>query len=101
MVIPPVSQVVPVWIESLDQRDLLLPPPALDLLLAIDCFPNVIETLPINEPALAKFVREPLDNFLFVLPCALVQVAGKACIEHPCSAGQNVNVIDVFAHFEA
>ena len=101
MVVPSITDIVPIRIESLNQTDLLLPPPPLDLLLAIDCCAHIVEALPINQPAGAKFIREPLEDFFFVLPCTLVQVAGDTGVEHARSAGQNVNVIDVFAHFEA
>src|SRR5947209_14700324 len=98
MVIPPVTHIVPIRVEPLDKRYLLLSPPPLDLLLAIDCFAHIVEALPVDKAANPEFVGKPLENFPFVLPRALVQVAGNACIKDPRGAGQDVNLIGIFAH---
>src|SRR5437763_10567299 len=101
MGVPPITHIVPIRVEPLDEGYLLLPPPPLDLLLAIDRFAYIVEALPVGKAAGPEFVGEPLEDFLFVLPRTLVQVTGNTSVENARSAGQNVDVIDVFAHFEA
>jgi hypothetical protein len=70
-----------VGIERLDQRNLLRPPPALELLFAIDRLLNIVEGLPVQQTLDLILVREAFDTVEFVLKDALVQVACHADIE--------------------
>src|SRR5689334_645341 len=101
MVVPTLTQIVPVRVQALDQRDLFLSPPPLYLFFSVDCSSDIVEALPIDQSALAKLIRESFQDLFFVLPGALGEVAGNSRVENARSAGQDVNVINVFTHFEA
>src|SRR5262249_51212571 len=91
------TQVPKFRIHLADQRQLLFPPPALDLLFSRDGITNVSERLKIDEPGDVIPLRKSLNDFAFVLYHSALQVAGHPGIEHAAGIAQNVDVIR--AHF--
>lgn len=98
---PVFGQVLPALIGFFDQRNLLLAPPALELLLASDCILNMVKRLVVNEPVNFVFFGEAFDGIHLVLCYAAINISCNADIERACPAGQDIYpefVIETFAH---
>ncbi len=57
-------------IKRINQRNLLLPPPALELFFAVDGVAHIIEGLPIKQAIHIVFTGETIENVPFVLEYA-------------------------------
>src|SRR5204862_2108487 len=65
--LPRVDQIPPRWIDRLDQRDLLLPPPPFQHLLARDRRMHVVGVLGVDEPGDPILLRKTFDGAAAVL----------------------------------
>src|ERR1700694_1248338 len=90
---PLLRQILPTGIHGLDQNNLLRPPPPLELLLAIDRFENIIETLPVDPAITLVFAGEAFDFASFVLKRSHVQVVGHSYVESARAAGNDVDPV--------
>ena len=68
-------------VVEFDQRDLLRSAPAFELLLAADCFLNIVKGFAVEETLDIVFVRETCDAMAFVLEDALGKVTCHAYVE--------------------
>src|SRR6266851_2566718 len=78
-----ISQVTPVRVELLDQRDLPGAPPPLHRMLACPRFENRLECLEIDELVDLIFPGEARNELSFVLGQASREIVGDANIERP------------------
>jgi len=90
---PSLRQIKPVRVERLDQRNLLRPPPALELLFAVDRLLNFVERFPVQQALYLILVREPFNSMELVLEDSFVQVAGHADIESSREAAHDVHAV--------
>ena len=91
--IPLFGQVLPCWIERLDQIDLLAAAPALDLLLSRNCVTNLAKLLIVDQSRDVVSFGKAVDKLMFVLINAPLQVAGHASVERACSTGHDIDVV--------
>ena len=90
-------QVIPLRIERLDQRDLLLSPPALDLLLPLDCITRAAEVLEVHKPLDAIPLRESGHQPLAMLRDAPGKVVRHADVQRARMIGHDVNEVALHA----
>jgi hypothetical protein len=74
------GKVSPAWIHGFHERDFLLSYPSLYLLFACNRVMYTRVFFPIDLPRGVVALREALNQFLLVLPNALFEIAGYACI---------------------
>ena len=92
------GQIAVSGIHRFDQRDLFLPSPTLDLLLAADGVANVPIRLKIDQSRRVILLRESLNYTGFVLPHALAKTARNAGVEGATrTAHHHVDVIEALA----
>jgi hypothetical protein len=81
-----------------DQPQLLLAPPALQLLFPRDCFMHIVEALPIHQTCGIVLIGESLRPVRFVLKNTPVQIVCHSNVEAPAGAAlENVDVEAIFA----
>jgi hypothetical protein len=90
---PLFREILPSLVSRLDQRDLLRPAPALQLLLTIDCLPYVIKPFVIHQARTVIFARESLELAALVLKHSPLDVVGHADVQRPAEAGDNLSPI--------
>jgi hypothetical protein len=95
--VPLATAINPVGIVFLDERDFLLPAPALELLLARNCRSNILKSLEVEQPRDVVFGGECTECVLFVLPHSPPQTSGDVDIQRPRCAAQNINMVDALA----
>jgi hypothetical protein len=79
------------WIQALDQCNLLGPFPALQLFLASDRFMYIIKRSPVKQAVYGVAIGESWWEMEFVLEDALVQIARHAGVK---SAGEAAHDVD-------
>jgi hypothetical protein len=77
------GEVVPVWIGALDEGYLLLPCPALELLLSGDCVVDFVEGFVVDELADVVALGESGNLALLVLLDAAHEAVGDPNVERP------------------
>ena len=89
---------MPITIETLNENDLFLAPPTLDLFFPRDGVADILELLVIHQPAYVPVTREPLTFLGFVLPHSPMYVITDPGIEHPGRIGDDVHEVEMFLH---
>jgi hypothetical protein len=90
-VVPVFAQVHPGWIDILDQRNLLFPPPAFELLFARNGFPDILISLEPDQAITVVPLHEAVVLFPFVFKDSPAQVTGDADVDSM-AAAHNVYV---------
>jgi hypothetical protein len=72
---PSLRQIVPVRIHRLNEFNLLAPPPALNLLFAIDRNIRIEKALEVNQPSQVIPAGKAVNDFVLMLPDASRQVS--------------------------
>jgi hypothetical protein len=97
--VPSSQPCLPIADSSFNQRNLLLPSPAFQLLLAALCHIHVVVLFIVNKAITLVFLRESIDLTRFVLKNARVNETRHANIERARAAGHNINPEYVKAPF--
>jgi hypothetical protein len=95
---PFLCQILPAWVECFNQSDLLPPPPTFQVLLAIDCFSNIIKALEINEAIATVLASEPLKLTALVVQNSPVKIVGHPNVKSPRAAADDVDAVVVLFH---
>jgi len=89
------GEILPTWIEALDQRDLFRTSPRLDLLLASDGVLDPRVFLAVNEPIDSVSRRERIRiHTVAMLSKPAVQPSGHTDVQHAIDTGEDVDVVD-------
>jgi hypothetical protein len=92
------GHIFPARILCFDQRDLLRPAPALQLLLATDRLMNVVEAFKVHQPVAMVFAAEAFRLAGLMLKHAAVDAVRHANVKRSRAAAHDVNEIRVFSH---
>jgi hypothetical protein len=96
--IPFGCEILPCGVNSLEQPHFLATIPTLQLLLAIDCFPHIIEGFVVNQAMTAIFTAEAFYQFVLVLENSPLQIVSHPDVQHTRPASQHVHAIVVVFH---
>ena len=95
-VVPAFAHVLPFGIHGNDERHLLQPAKALDLLFAGDCRVNLAEALKIDQPVNLVLARESTSDSVLMLKDAILELAGHTGVECLRPVRHDVDVIHRF-----
>src|SRR5882724_2927701 len=95
---PLLCQVLPFGVDRRNQRNLLRPNPAFQLLLTTHRFPNVVKTFLVDETIAMILVRKSFEFPTFVFCYAAVDVIGHSDVQGAGGAADNVNPIFFRVH---
>jgi hypothetical protein len=87
---PLFSQVIPVRIRTIDQSDLLLPPPPFNFLFTGNRHANILERLEMHQPMNTILGRKPWNAPFPMFADSFFQAAGNPDVDRSRSARQNV-----------
>lgn len=90
---PVLRQVFPARVHFFDERNLLLPPPSLQLFLSPDCLPDVVKTFVVNKAAAAVLLGESLCEALLMLVRARTQEASDPGVQRGSPSGHHVHPV--------
>jgi len=97
LLIPLTARVLPTGVGLVDERNLLFPPPVLQLLLAANCGSHFAIGLLIQQPIDLVLRRESARCVVLVLSHAERQIAGNANVKRAAEASEYVYRIAMFA----
>jgi hypothetical protein len=97
-IVPIFAQINPRRVHFLDQGNLFLSSPALQLLLTSNSRSYILIAFKPYEPVAVVLRRETFMLFPLMLEDALAQIAGDADIERMAAAGHNVSRIFALTH---
>ncbi len=92
---------MPSRVQLLDQANLLLPAPALELLFTANGDLYVLEALIVDQAVALIFLRKAFNGIVLVLMDALLEEARDPNVERAGAAGKNVDpelVMEAVAH---
>ena len=90
---PVLRQISPMRIHRFDQRNLLRPSPALQLLLTVDRPHDFVEAFPVDKSIYFVSCGEPLDLSFFVLHHTHIEVIRHSDAQGAGSARHNIDTI--------
>ena len=96
LLVPLATQILPLRIRFLDERDLLFAPPPLQLLLATDRLYHLAVGLVVQKPVNIMLFGKSRKGMVLMLPEAEGQVAGNANVQRAAEAADNVNRVAMF-----
>ena len=91
------TQIPKARIHRTNQRQLLLPPPSLDLFFPANGPHNLSMRLKINQSRNIVFFRKPFREFRLMLPHPPLKKIRNARLQHPGGARENINMVNSHA----
>src|SRR5215831_18912441 len=91
---PPIfGLILPAWIHFFNQRNLLFPTPAFDLLFAPNCNLHILLTFVVHKSVTLVLLGKPVNRIISMLMDALFKEAGDSDVKSSRAAGENIHLI--------